>query len=108
MEHMQYHDEVVSWVLSFVRLVQDWELESVTSFLDLLYSNSTKGFVLDKVGWNGSSQKGFQVKSFYKALLPKYGLYLCLGRIFGSPKFPTGDIFCMDRCHGLHSHQGKP
>ena len=29
-----------------------------------------KGYGLDKVCWRGSQQKGFQVKSFYKALIP--------------------------------------
>jgi hypothetical protein len=71
MEHIQFQNEVVSWVLNFIRLVQDWELESISSFLDLLYSSSVKGYGLDKVCWRGSQQKGFQVKSYYKALIPR-------------------------------------
>jgi hypothetical protein len=69
MEHIQYQNEVVSWVLNFIRLVQDWELESISSFLDLLYSSSVKGYGLDKVCWRGSQQKAFQVKSYYEALI---------------------------------------
>jgi hypothetical protein len=70
-EHFQYHNEVVSWVLNFIRPIQDWEEESISSLLDLLYSSSMKGYGLDKVCWRGSQQKGFQVKSFYKALIPQ-------------------------------------
>ena len=60
---------MLSWGLNFIRPVQDWEEESISSFLDLLYSSSMKGYGLDKVCWRGSQQKGFQVKSFYKALI---------------------------------------
>ena len=70
-EHLQYHNEVVSWVLDFIRPIQDWEEEFISSFLDLLYSSSVKGNGLDKCCWCGSQTKLFQVKSFYKALLPQ-------------------------------------
>ena len=33
----------LSWVLNFTRPAQDWELESIASFLKLLYSSSAKG-----------------------------------------------------------------
>jgi hypothetical protein len=58
-------------VLNFIRPVQNWEEESISSFLDLLYSSSVKGYGLNKVCWRGSQQKGFQVKSYYKALIPQ-------------------------------------
>ncbi len=61
-------------------------------FLDLLYSSSVKGCGLDKVCWLGSSHKGFQVKSFYKALLPKYGLVVPWKSIW-KPKVPPWVIF---------------
>ena len=70
MDHMQYQNEAVSWVLDFSRHVHDWELESV-SFLELLYSSYAKRYGMDLMC--GSSSKGFQVKSFYKALLPTTG-----------------------------------
>ncbi len=37
-DHMQYRNDTVHWVLDFIRPVQDWELESMSSSLDLLYS----------------------------------------------------------------------
>ena len=70
MDHMRYQNEAVSWVLDFSCHVHDWELESV-SFLELLYSSYAKRYGTDLMC--GSSSKGFQVKSFYKALLPTTG-----------------------------------
>ena len=73
-DHIRYQNEVVSWVLNFTRHAQDWELESVSSFLELLYSSSAKGHGEDRMCWNGSSKDGFQVKAYYKVLLPNAGL----------------------------------
>lgn len=75
-DHIQYQTDSVTWVLNFIRHAQDWELESISSFMDLLYSSSVKGCGVDKVCWQGSPQKGFQVKLFFKALLPKTGLFV--------------------------------
>jgi hypothetical protein len=91
-EHLQYHNEVVSWVLNFCRPIQDWEEESLSSFLDLLYSSSVKGYGLDRVCWYGSQEKGFQVKSFYNALLPKTAA-LGPGKNIWKPKVPTRVAF---------------
>ena len=91
-EHLQYRNEVVSCVLNFIRPIQDWEVESLSSFLDLLYSSSVKGYGLDKVCWCGSQKKGFQVKSFYKALLPQtttVGPWKCIWK----SKVPTRVAF---------------
>ena len=74
MDHIQYQNAVVTWVLKFIRHAQDWELESISSFLDLLYSSSAKGYGSDKACSRGSQQKAFQVKLYYKALLPRTGL----------------------------------
>ena len=48
-DHMHYQNGAVSWVLNFTQPAQDWELESISSFLDLLYSNSAKGQGEDKL-----------------------------------------------------------
>jgi hypothetical protein len=55
MDHMRYCNEVVSCVINFTHPAQDWELESLSSFLDKLYSSSAKGYGLDKSCWRGSS-----------------------------------------------------
>ena len=43
----------VTWLLDFIRHVQDWELESVNSLLEMLYSSSAKGFGEDRMCWEG-------------------------------------------------------
>ncbi len=72
-DHLRYRNEVVAWDLKFNRPVKDWELESVSSFLEMLYSSSVKGYGLDMICWRGSSLKGFQVKSYYRVLSTNIG-----------------------------------
>uniref|UniRef100_A0A2N9HC79 Reverse transcriptase domain-containing protein n=1 Tax=Fagus sylvatica TaxID=28930 RepID=A0A2N9HC79_FAGSY len=74
MDHLHYHNERVSWVLNFTRHVQDWELEAVSSFLELLYSSSAQGHGEDRMCWRGSSKEDYQVKNYYKHLLPSAGV----------------------------------
>jgi hypothetical protein len=37
-DFIQYRGESVHWEVNFIWLVQDWEIESISSFLELLYS----------------------------------------------------------------------
>uniref|UniRef100_A0A2N9HBH8 Reverse transcriptase zinc-binding domain-containing protein n=1 Tax=Fagus sylvatica TaxID=28930 RepID=A0A2N9HBH8_FAGSY len=53
---------------TFTRLAQDWELESISSFFDLLYSANIISSEKDKMCWKPARSKGFQVKSFYTQL----------------------------------------
>ena len=73
-DHLDYQNEVVTWSLNFIRPAHDWELEMISSFMDVLYHSSVKGWGPDKVWWQRSSGKGFKVKFFYKALLPSSGI----------------------------------
>jgi len=36
--HLQNCNGCVHWVLNFIQTIHDWELESISSFLDLIYS----------------------------------------------------------------------
>ena len=75
-DHIRDQNEALSLVLNFTRPAQDWELESVSSFLEFLYLSSTRGYGLDKICWCGSAQQGFQVKSYYRALLTNVGIFV--------------------------------
>lgn len=47
-DHLIFWNDTIHWTMNFIHTVQDWELESITSFLDLLYSTSMKGFGTNK------------------------------------------------------------
>ena len=49
-------------------MVQDWEIESLSSFLEVLDSAKIKRYEQDKMCWQPSPSTGFQVKSFYKQI----------------------------------------
>ena len=57
------------WNVSFTCLVQDWELESVTEFLDVIYTVAPTQGVLDTICWKHVVHKEFSVNSFYQCLL---------------------------------------
>ena len=65
----------MTWLLEFIRHVQDWELESVNLLLEVLYLSFAKGYGEDRMCWRGGSKGGFQVKAYYSALLPQSGLH---------------------------------
>ena len=67
-DFIHFRGESVHWEENFTRLVQDWEIESVSSFLEVLYSAKIKRYEQDKMCWQPSQSTGFQVKSFYKQL----------------------------------------
>jgi hypothetical protein len=68
---MDSHNGCIHWELQFSRSVQDWELESVSTFLDLLYSARVKEHGEDTLIWRLSRKKDFSVSRFYKALIPR-------------------------------------
>uniref|UniRef100_A0A2N9G2U9 Reverse transcriptase domain-containing protein n=1 Tax=Fagus sylvatica TaxID=28930 RepID=A0A2N9G2U9_FAGSY len=69
-DHIRYQNGGVYWDLNFTRHAQDWELEAIFSFMELLYSSSAKGHGEDRMCSRGHSKDGFQVKSYYNLLLP--------------------------------------
>jgi hypothetical protein len=92
---------VVSWSLNFSRPAQDWELEAISSFMDVLYQSGVKGYGSDKVWWQRAKGKGFQVKIFYKALLPSTGFLIPWRSIWKTKVPPRVSFFvwtaAMDR-----------
>jgi hypothetical protein len=88
--HFQVRNDQIHWSLDFVRAAQDWELESIASFLDLLYSTKVRGSGADML-WLHSPQKGFTVRSFYR-VLSRIGGCSFPGKAFGSLRFPQGSL----------------
>uniref|UniRef100_A0A2N9FMM0 Reverse transcriptase domain-containing protein n=1 Tax=Fagus sylvatica TaxID=28930 RepID=A0A2N9FMM0_FAGSY len=67
---MSFPNGLLHWDFHFVRNVKDWELESLTSFMDLLYSCHMERVGEDRLGWRSRPSKGFTVKNFYHCLCP--------------------------------------
>ena len=59
---------MIHWDVLFTRSVQDWELEFISSFMDLLYSTPVQGEGEDKLSWGKPDSKVFSVKQYYRSL----------------------------------------
>ena len=63
-----FRGEDAHWEINFTRTMQDWEIGTISSFLELLYSTTIKRNEEDRMCWRPSLTKGFHVKSYYKVL----------------------------------------
>ena len=67
---MSFVTGVLHWNVSFIRSVHNWELESVTSFMDLIYGILVRGMGEYHLCWKNASNKTFAVKRYYRSLSP--------------------------------------
>jgi hypothetical protein len=57
-------DGVAHWNVVFTRYAQDWEVEMVLSFYEQLYSLRIRHGDVDRLVWNLSKRRSFEVKTF--------------------------------------------
>ena len=58
----------ITWDVRFFRAAQDWKIDLITKFMDLLYSVNISQVEADAICWFPSSHKIFEVNSYYKLL----------------------------------------
>jgi hypothetical protein len=64
-EYMERPNDTLHWNVQFIRPVHDWELEGVSCFFALLYSQKIRFGGEDKICWVPSKRDTFEVKSYY-------------------------------------------
>lgn len=65
---LQINDGSTLWNPEFRRHLQDWELDSLGNFFELLYAQKINNDRADMVYWVGTKSREFFVKSFYSVL----------------------------------------
>lgn len=66
---MQLTNGVLHWDVNFMGAVQEWELESLLNFMDVIYGASVKGNGEDKLCYRPNKKNGFVVSGYYRVLL---------------------------------------
>jgi len=66
---MQFLNGVLYWDLEFLRAIQDWELESLYIFWDVIYGVLLRVIGEDKMCWTPSKSRGFEVSNLLLGLV---------------------------------------
>ena len=67
-DYMSVRNGKILWEVVFVRNPPDWEIDSLNSFLELIYSISLNDSGVDQFCWLKNCKKSFTVRSYYHSL----------------------------------------
>jgi hypothetical protein len=67
-DNLDFSSGSQQWNVTFMRSLNDWEVEDLAPFYSLLYSSTLNGGV-DKIWWVPNRKGKFEVKSFYNILI---------------------------------------
>jgi hypothetical protein len=107
-ENMAIVNGATQWNVLFIRPVHDWELEEVSSFFELLYSQQIRHGGEDKICWNPLKRKNFEVKSYYKMRInvePVEGPWKSIWKSKAPPR--VAGIFRVDSDIGENTNNGQ-
>ena len=99
MDLMKFSNGALHWDLHFIKPVQDWELELLSNFMEMVYSIPLNGAGYDKICWKPNRRKGFRVDGYYR-VLTFLVIYLSHGRAFGRKKSCLGCYLLLDSSFG--------
>ena len=67
-EYMERPNDILHWNVQFIRPLHDWELEGVSRFFALFYSQKIRFGGENKFCWIPSKRNTFEEKSYYQSL----------------------------------------
>jgi hypothetical protein len=73
-DNMERSSGTIQWNIQLSRLIHDWEVEELALFYRCLYACKLIGDGKDKLWWLLSRKGIFEVKSYYRAFLPRGSL----------------------------------
>ena len=68
-ENMDIAHDVIHWNVIFSRPVHNWEMEVVSQYFELLYSQHIRQGGVDKICWIPVKRQNFEVKSNYQVMV---------------------------------------
>lgn len=84
-DHLCWRDGSMLWDVIFMWPIHDWEMDALTTFLDLIYSTKIRRNVVDKIFWQQTKSGLFELKPFYRNLYTGEGVFFPR-RVFGRLK----------------------
>ena len=93
---LQFNNGVKHWDLNFSRSVQDWELDSLDRFMDLMYSSSVIVRGDDMMCWKPNKSRVLEVGGYYVPLIQSF----FHGKLFGDLRSLLGLLFLLECCVG--------
>ena len=82
----------IHWDIQFYRPVQDWEVEALAMFLDMLYSMDVRGYGANKVCWMLAMRKRFWGSRFLSLFISFFYHLFSLEKVWQS-KVPPRVVF---------------
>jgi hypothetical protein len=92
-DNMECSSGSIQWNIQFSRLIHDWEVDELALFYRCLYACKLRGDGKDKLWWMPSRKGIFEVKSYYRALSPRWSFSFTWKSVWRSQAPPRVAFF---------------